>query len=816
MIRKRLASAFHRILRREAREATQPPFILDLRTTRCLRNIGNKAQGLRFLMEEGFPVPTTYVCTSDAYLLYLEGQQDLIAGLRSELREILDPRATYAVRSSSNFEDDLSRSFAGQFKSVLNVQAVDPVLQAIWSVWATARSPAVQTYLERNDLDASDLMMAVVIQRLVDPVISGVAFSRNPVTGLDETVVEAVEGSGEALVQAGVTPRRWVYKWGDWIARPGGDESDEGVIRDVVEQTQVIARAHGSPVDLEWVYDGDTVYWLQMREITSLDIDIYSNRISREVFPGVITPLVWSVNVPLVNGAWVRLLTELIGPNEIDPESLAKAFSHRAYFNMGTLGQVFEMLGLPRESLELLMGLDIGGPDRPSFKPTRQTYGLLPRLIPFGVRMLAFGRRVRQFLPSMEARYKALPVDQLGGLTETELMEEIEHLYQLTQEAAYYNIVTPLLMQAYNGLLKSQLDRLGFSFESLDLTGDLPDLEEYDPNPHLAKLNSLYRQLDAEKRERIRKGGYGVLGLPGTERLKRATEAFIQRFGHLSDSGNDFSSVPWREQPDLILRMIVDYAPPGDGAAARIGLEDVTIPLGRRPLIRWLYRRAQRFIVYREAVGSLYTYGYGLFRIYFLALGGRLMERGILASRDDVFYLSFDELKGFAAGDEMTDCRALIADRKREIEEAHDASLPSIIYGDHLPSDTDRPHDALRGTPTSRGQYTGPLRIVRGIRDFHKLQPGDVLVIPYSDVGWTPLFAKAGAVIAESGGLLSHSSIIAREYGIPAVVSVPGASKLRDGTLATVDGYRGVIALQEVKGGPPEVDDEESPAEEMV
>jgi pyruvate,water dikinase len=103
----------------------------------------------------------------------------------------------------------------------------------------------------------------------------------------------------------------------------------------------------------------------------------------------------------------------------------------------------------------------------------------------------------------------------------------------------------------------------------------------------------------------------------------------------------------------------------------------------------------------------------------------------------------------------------------------------------------------MHGTPTSPGYYTGPACLVRGIEDFEKVKPGDVLVIPFSDVGWTPLFARAGAVIAESGGILSHSSIIAREYGIPAVVSVPDAMKLRDNQTITVDGYKGEIILSE-------------------
>jgi phosphoenolpyruvate synthase/pyruvate phosphate dikinase len=124
------------------------------------------------------------------------------------------------------------------------------------------------------------------------------------------------------------------------------------------------------------------------------------------------------------------------------------------------------------------------------------------------------------------------------------------------------------------------------------------------------------------------------------------------------------------------------------------------------------------------------------------------------------------------------------------------AELPTVIYGNEPPPIIRASSEQLKGTPTSPGYYSGCVRVIRGIQDFHKLQPGDILVIPFSDVGWTPLFARAGAVIAESGGILSHSSIIAREYRIPAVLSVSGVmQRLQDGQMVTVDGYKGEILL---------------------
>ena len=122
-----------------------------------------------------------------------------------------------------------------------------------------------------------------------------------------------------------------------------------------------------------------------------------------------------------------------------------------------------------------------------------------------------------------------------------------------------------------------------------------------------------------------------------------------------------------------------------------------------------------------------------------------------------------------------------------------DIQLPTLIYGNAPPVANIREEEKLIGVPTSRGYFTGPTRVVHGLEDFNKVQPGDVLVIPFSDVSWSVLFSRAKAIIAESGGMLSHSSILAREYQIPAVVSVPGAMQLEDEMLVTVDGYRGEV-----------------------
>ncbi len=174
------------------------------------------------------------------------------------------------------------------------------------------------------------------------------------------------------------------------------------------------------------------------------------------------------------------------------------------------------------------------------------------------------------------------------------------------------------------------------------------------------------------------------------------------------------------------------------------------------------------------------------------------MKRELIDHAQDVFLLKEPDIReAMTVSDSQSKLRKHIADRKQAMERAKEFVLPEVIFGDEMPPPETLDHsmDTLHGIPTARGYYTGTARVIRGIREFDRLTPGEVLVVPFSDVGWTPLFSKAGAVIAESGGMLSHSSIVAREYGLPAVVSVSSACDLLEGKQVTVDGYKGEVRV---------------------
>lgn len=768
------------------------------------QKIGNKAANLKRLQQLGMRIPQTHVLTWEAYQRYLEDDIAVLDAVSAEIEEKLLPTRRYAVRSSANFEDSLEHSFAGQFKTVLNVQGKDSILQSIWAVWATSQTAEVDQYLDKRRLDRAAFHMAVILQEMVEPVVSGVSFSRNPITGAHETVVEAVKGPGTLLVQEGITPWRWIFQAGVYTCQPDGGEIPGNLILEVIEGTCSLAKRLKKDLDLEWVYDGKDLYWVQMREITSLrSIPVYSNHISREMLAGIIKPLIWSINIPLVNGAWIRLLTEVIGSNQLTPEKLVHSFYYRAYFNMGLLGGIFEDLGIPAESLEMMWGIVPKGGKKFKYRPTLKFIRLLPRIFRFIYDKYSISRHLESRLPELEASFRSIRLDQNEQITAQEAAAQIDQLYRLVQETAYYNIILPLSMYVNNMILRCEMQKIGVDYARLDMYQDTPEFKRFKPNDLLTKISNKFRQLDPILQQEIRESTVSqVMSHPALKDFQDDLAHLMNTFGHLCDNGNDFSTTPWRENGDMILKMLVDYQTDGKNNAGhdipdeKITVESLHLPLWKGWMVRKLFRLTRRFNLYREHISYIYTYGYGLFRPFFLTIGQQFVRDGYIDAPEDIFYLDWNEIREMINGkNSPANFREKVAKHKAAIEQVRDIQLPALIYGEQEPPLDSSYTSKLTGTPTSRGYCTGKIKVVMGLQDFQKVETGDILVIPYSDVGWTPLFTRVVGVIAESGGILSHSSIIAREYGIPAIVSVAGATKMADGTWVRMDGYQGEVAI---------------------
>ncbi len=355
-------------------------------------------------------------------------------------------------------------------------------------------------------------------------------------------------------------------------------------------------------------------------------------------------------------------------------------------------------------------------------------------------------------------------------------------------------------MYAFNAILRTQMKKMNVDSTTLDMQLNTSEFYPFNPIFRLEKLNQIFQQLTPDQQAFVRGATY--------EQVHRAEQMgefcseladLLQQFGHLSDNGNDFSSKPWRESPDMILKLVADYnVRAADTYAEKVGLNSIRMAFPKRQLIEKVYQQTRQLMLHRERISYLYTFGYGLFRVYFMLLGSRFTRQDWIAQEEDIFYLDYATVCQLVSlGMPTTDLQKIVADHKKAVDQAQNITLPALIYGDQPPPIETSTARKLVGTPTSSGYCTGRLKVVKGLQDYAKVNPGDVLVIPFSDVGWTPLFSSIAGVIAESGGMLSHSSIIARELGIPAVVSVLGSMQLQDGILVTINGYKGEVIIHE-------------------
>jgi phosphohistidine swiveling domain-containing protein len=742
--------------------------LLELSAQPSAQEVGAKAARLGWMAGQGWPVPAGVVAPFrvGAALVHPGGPPP---ALRSALEQRLDCGGRYAVRSSANAEDHGARSFAGQFTSVLDV-APDDVVEAMTQVAASVGSSRATAYARRIGLDPGSLRMAVIVQEMVDASVSGVAFSRNPLDGAPQVVVEAVRGRGERLVGRGETPQRWILERDQLLEQPAAPLVERRVLDEVVGIVTRIETMTGSPADVEWLWDGSMLHLVQWRPVTGADrpARVWSARLAKDMLPGLIPPLVWSVNVPAKSQVVVDLLDRALGPTGLDPTTLVREFGYRAYFDMGALGSVFSSLGLPADALEQMRAGDQDAPMRPSVTAVAVR---APRLGRFLLGLRRWERTVTEQVDGLTRERDALAAVVLDELPDSALVDRVDTIGTLYVRASLLNIVTPLLADAWAASVRRAARRSGLEAARLEPGAGRPEVAALDPAHALAELDP---------------------------QDPAGWEAFLRRFGHLSDSPNDCSRVTWAEQPEQVRAMVgdgrrlpVDALGPDDAAAHLLA----ATPRWQRPLVNRSWQRASALRLARERMGYTYARVYALYRPTFLEIARRLVAAGVLDHAEDVFLLGWDEVRTALDG-RLADASSLVDARRAEMAEAAELSWPERIVGDDpVPVRGRASARALSGVAAAPGRHVGPARVVTSLTAASDVGVDDVLVLEAPDVTWTPLLLRAGAVVTESGGMLAHAAIVAREVGVPCVASVAGATLIPDGSIVCVDGWSGDVLV---------------------
>jgi rifampicin phosphotransferase len=784
-----------------------------------------------------FPVPAFFVIAAEAF-----DDGGLKPGAEKGLTDalgLLGP-GPFAVRSSGREEDGADSAHAGQFETELNVSAIE-VPAAAHRVWKSGFSETLAQYRIAKGLSGAPQPPAVVVQVMADARAAGVAFSADPVSGdRSVVVISAIRGLADKLV--GGEADGDSYRIGvDGRTLDAEIISNEPVLSEA-ERAEVAAMARraeqyfGSPQDIEWAFDGHGLRMLQSRPITTLgepatptdEIVIWDNSNIVESYPGVTSPLTFSFAL-YTYGHVYRAFSRLMGV------SAAKVEEHRAVFE-NMLGQVdgrvyynllnwYRALALfpgfkaNRKFMEGMMGVSEALPQETADAIAPPTDDVFVRILDnlnlarVGAGLIWHELRIRATIEAFYGRLNAAlatPDATIDAMRATALAAEYRRLEQQLLARWDAPLINDFLcMIAFGAAQKSMTswageDGLAFLSNMLIGQGDIVSAE---PAQLIRAMGSMVRH----RPDIVQRLGAGdrsaVDALP---ELRRAFDAYISKFGDRCTQELKLESRTLHEDPAQVLMAVAAAAVPKDeptSAPAARSLEEVVGAPAKRMTARWLLQWAKARVRDRENLRFERTRLFGRVRRIFLAMGARLAEAGVLAHPRDVFCLTVEELLGAVeradgAGSGVADIRSLAA--RRLAENKAQLSRPDpperfttrggqLVRGPEAALQTGPDGEMRKGLACCRGVVTARVRVIEDPR-VQALSPGEILVARHTDPGWIAVFANAAGVIAERGSLLSHSAIVAREMGVPCVVSLKGVTQwLKTGDIVRLDGGAGTV-----------------------
>lgn len=729
------------------------------------QSAGGKAANLSHLRRAGFAVPQGWVL--------LPGNRPGALLTRHKPTE----REPWVVRSSATTEDGLQDSAAGQYKSVLGITDSQGFYRAVEQVRDSWDAPAASAY--RQSRASASGAMAVLVQLQVQGIYSGVLFTRDPVEGSERLVVEAVRGGAERVVSGQETPECLSIERNSRVVH-GDNTLPLSVIEQLHDLGLAVERFFGGlPQDIEWTWDGERLWLLQARPITNLR-PVWTRTIAAEVIPGVIRPLTWSINRPLTCGVWGEIFTIVLGKRatDIDFNQTATLIEGWAYFNATLLGTIFRRMGLPESSLEfLLTGARFSRPSPLSL--VRNLPGLL-RLLGHDLRLVR--RFAGETSDSLLAELEQTPADTLSP---RQLLERVAEIQAGLRVVTYYNILAPLGFAVRKALLRVPEDWL-----SEASTAEVASVRQL-----RSLADRAYQVVGPLDTDQVLSA---LATSPEGKEVLTQLDAFLERYGYLSEVGTDIAVPTWREHPETIHHLFAALVhqpprpstpfPPPRNAWDRYRKD---VCMGRARL------RGQVAEVYERLLANL--------RWTFIALEVHARNRGQLHNVGDIFFLELPEVQALVTGVRIDQAFQEVDRRKYAFHQQRQQNPPPVVYGTQLPRvqplSTPGPGKRLKGIAASRGLAVGRVRTLRSLSELQSiadLGSDFVLVVPYTDAGWTPLLMQARAIVCEVGGKLSHGAIIAREYNLPAVMNVTGATQLlQDGQRVRVDGGLGTVEILE-------------------
>ena len=805
--------------------------------------IGGKAYNCARLKQAGIPVPDGLVVPTDA----TDDDIRQLAGdpwLTSQSSDAL-----FAVRSSGIGEDSEGHSFAGIHDTHLNV-ARDQIVEAVMVCRRSASSDQAVAYRKARGLDDDAGRIGVLVQRMVPAATSGVAFTVNPITGADEIVINAAPGLGEALVSGLITPDEYRLRKSDLSLLSSSTVSDTSDPSDLAALGRLLIRIeklYGAPQDVEWCHDGEQYWIVQSRPVTTRlrtpqpvspkpadgrrEIE-WTRANLAEVLPDQLSPQALDVYDDLLNQGERQFFGRLMAPeSELGP--IMKAFHGRLYFNLEQLRHVTETVGAAFADTLRTLGHpeEIHPDDEIARRPPLRRF---LRALPDFIRLASYDIRAAQIFREHEtmtngALARLAAVDP-ATLSDREIFDTFEWWLAIAP-GSMKAVFLMSSVQFREDFLRKACKAAGFSYDRLVY----PQLAAGQRSVSTQQAFDLVALADVARQEtptvtyllddNARDRSYHDFrtALTGTMFLDRF-DRFLAQYGHRGRYESDWAIPRMRENPAPVLFAVREQlqARPQNQkaiaerqaaeAAAAFRAFEAALTRWQKwtllPRVRSTVRRLKQQYVWREHVRSDLTRVLASIRRWHLVLADRFVERGWIGERDDYFMIHLDEVK--RAVDDPSQgpgLRNIVKRRAAQLADERDLQMPLFMRESELPALIRRNGDQperdgrrqpggadLTGLCVSPGAVEAEVVVMRDPSEFATMKRGAILVAPATDPSWTPLFTLASGVIVEVGGMLSHASTIAREYGLPALANVKNATRvLKTGDRVRLDASGGIV-----------------------
>ena len=775
--------------------------------------LGGKAKGLARLMAIPLNVP-------DGFVIERAKLGEYPKGLMDDYRRIGGGKV--AVRSSALGEDGGDNSFAGQFETLLDVSGETALRNAIDECVKSLQSERSKAYQQDRE-HSSETTMCVVVQNMVDAAAAGVLFSADPVSGRhDRLVIDAVAGLGEALVSGEASSDHYLLDNHNQIVRRQvtGEHPvlTDGQLRLLAEQARIAVEKLGEPLDMEWAIDknGD-LFWLQARPITTIGGDLNEldtpvpddHVLTRcnvgEIFPGATPPLTWSVVGRAIDASMQQMSGAFCG----QPDVALKDYDQFRY----VAGHLFIDLtaGLAASRHTLLakaenMAQSICGRSIPELVEPKDKKNILRRvwgIKDFLVYIFKARKSTAEFAQKLKAFYIQFHHDS------TAMYQELDNKRHWMFDASCVHLRSSAMSGTLEGVVQGIISEGAKS----------PTLEQ---QAMAAKLFAgarevesavLVEQLDhvvdliathADGREKFHnvssEQALAWLVSDASGAAGKAYADFIQRHGHRCYRELCLMTPAWADQPTVLIEsmqasMMARYQQQKKQSAAE------AMDLSKQPrLIRWLLPKAHAAIRGREYSKSIMVRVAHLLKRGYRHLGETMAKEGKLDDAGLVFFFTHEELGEYLHSADKA-MHERVKQRRSAFAFQQRLAFDDISQGKPQPVDTGAAvleEGQLAGRAVSKGVVEGYARVANTLAEAALLQPGEILIAPVTDVGWTPYFSLISGLATDVGSAVSHGAVIAREYGLPCVVNLQVATRtFNSGDYIRLDADSGVLTLLE-------------------